>query len=261
MKKIFRILIILIIIMFIIIFVVILKNKNKLQFKSVETNTKLSNSNIQHNNESFNSINEESTLIVEINNSAYKTIKKEIGKHLNAQNYITVSARQGDNYTDEWIKEFNAKIIKLQMQFPDGTYWNHMEQKENGQSQYLTVSNTPCNHNKYKAKYCNTYKGKLVSKYKYYKNSNRCWGFSSMLSDMIFGEDAKAKKFYDYDSIRIGDQACINKGKNTVLIIDKTDEYVVVAECNADYKTCEINWGRKILKKDLKGFYITRYND
>ena len=80
-----------------------------------------------------------------------------------------------------------------------------------------------------------------------------------MLSDRIFGKDAPAKVFYNYDDIRLGDQARINNNSHTVFIIEKTDDYVIVAECNADYKTCIINWGRKIYRKNLNGFYITRW--
>ena len=34
--------------------------------------------------------------------------------------------------------------------------------------------------------------------------------------------------------------------------IDKTDEYVIVAECNEDLKSCKISWGRKIMREDME---------
>ena len=44
------------------------------------------------------------------------------------------------------------------------------------------------------------------------------------------------------------------------VIHKKTDDNVIVAECNADYETCMISWGRKIMREDLQGYYITRWN-
>ena len=76
----------------------------------------------------------------------------------------------------------------------------------------------------------------------------------------IFGSDAAAERFYNYDSLRVGDQARIQGDSHTVFILEKTDDYVIVAECNADYETCMISWGRKIMREDLQGYYITRWN-
>ncbi len=96
--------------------------------------------------------------------------------------------------------------------------------------------------------------------YVYKDTSTQCWGFASYLSDYIFGSDAAAERFYNYDSLRVGDQARIQGDSHTVFILEKTDDYVIVAECNADYETCMISWGRKIMREDLQGYYITRWN-
>jgi hypothetical protein len=156
------------------------------------------------------------------------------------------------NYPEGWIKNFNNQITQLKNEYPAGYYWNHADNKANG-----SVTKTPCNHNS--GKYlCNTYQGKSTQAYNI-ELGTQCAGFASMVSDRIFGKDVPAKIFYNYDNIRIGDQARINGGSHTVFIIDKTDDYVIVAECNADYNTCVINWGRKIPRNQLKGFYITRW--
>ena len=155
-------------------------------------------------------------------------------------------------YPDEWLNNFNTLILQLQNEYPKGYYWNHANNTANG-----SVTTTPCNHRINEA-YCNTYQGKSTIACGF-DIGRQCAGFASMLSDRVFGKDAPVRIFYNYDDIRIGDQARINNNSHTVFIIDKTDDYVVVAECNADYKSCIINWGRKIYRNNLTGFYITRW--
>ena len=155
-------------------------------------------------------------------------------------------------YPEGWLTSFNTQIEQLKQEFPSGYYWNDANGTGNG-----GVTQTPCNHS-YNTYYCNLYLGNstIVGGL---GMGTQCAGFSSMLSDRIFGKDTPAKIFYNYDDIRIGDQARINNNSHTVFIIDKTDEYVIVAECNADYNSCIINWGRKIYRKNLTGYYITRW--
>lgn len=168
--------------------------------------------------------------------------------------YVTASLDSADQYPEGWLESFNQIIIQLQEEFPKGMYWNHMGSTENGNG----VTDTPCNHKTNGETYCNSYHGNSDDAYDTRMTSVQCLGFASMLSDRIFGTDAEAIRFTDYDDIRIGDQARINNGTHTVLIIDKTDEYVIVAECNADYKTCIINWGRRIPRDQMSGWYISR---
>ncbi len=179
----------------------------------------------------------------------------EIEETIQEDKYITASLVSKKEYPDEWLEDFNKKIIELQKEFPSGTYWNHAGSMQDGNS----VTNTPCNHSKDGELYCNSYHGNSDNAYDKKMTSVQCLGFASMLSDKVFGTDAEATRFENYDDIRIGDQARINNNSHTVFIIDKTDDYVVVAECNADYKTCIINWGRKIPREKLKGWYITRW--
>lgn len=165
---------------------------------------------------------------------------------------ITTIKTSNFKYPDNWINNFNAQIAKLKSEYPSGYYWNHAGGVANG-----SVTQTPCNHKSNK-NYCNTYQGKSTQSCGF-SIGRQCAGFTSMLSDKIFGKDAPTRIFYNYDDIRIGDQARINNNSHTVFILEKTDDYVIVAECNADYKSCVINWGRKIYRNNLKGFYITRW--
>jgi hypothetical protein len=157
-----------------------------------------------------------------------------------------------NEYSEEWLQEFNKKVAELQQKYPKGYYWNHA-----GNGKNLGVTTVPCDHKNGKC-YCNVYDSKST-KACGFKVGRQCAGFASILSDEVFGKDAPVRIFYNYDEIRVGDQARINNNSHTVFIIEKTDDYVVVAECNADYKTCVINWGRKIPRNQLKGYYITRW--
>ena len=166
-------------------------------------------------------------------------------------------------YPENWLEEFNEKVALLQEIFPSGKYWNHMGQNASNPGEtnnIYCVTDIPCNHNIYGELYCNAHYGKSNDVYPYYATCSQCRGFASLLSDIIFGEDAPVRYFEDYDELRIGDQARIDGDFHSVFIIDKTDEYVIVAECNADLQTCQINWGRKILRQDLNGWYITRWD-
>ena len=173
-------------------------------------------------------------------------------------NYITASKQNANLYPDGWIDKFNEIIIELQKQYPNGAYWNHMGYDSSTQDNYKIVTNTPCNHSINGEKYCNSYTGKADDGYPYHDKSIECLGFANLLSDMVFGKDAGVRTYYDYDEIKIGDLARINNNMHTVFIIDKTDDYIVVAECNADYKTCRINWGRKIPRDKVVGWFISR---
>lgn len=213
-------------------------------------------------------LNNERLNLIEKVRENYKLDIEQIGKIVSRNDnivknnkYVLVSTESADEYPEEWIENFNKKLIVLQKMFPKGAYWNHMENSSADGDNIYSVTDIPCNHLQNGEEYCNSYHGKSDEAYPYKATSIQCWGFASMLSDMVFGADAPVKKFYNYDEIRIGDQARIGCDYHTIFIIDKTDEYVVVAECNEDLETCKINWGRKIAKEDLEGWYITRWEE
>ena len=156
-----------------------------------------------------------------------------------------------EGYPDGWLEAFNRNLFALQKEFPSGSYWNHRGGAENG------VSDQPCNHALYGEIYCNKNHAKTAL-FLGFDYGTQCSGFSGLLSDRIFGSDAPITAFKSYRDLKIGDQARINQDSHTVFILDKTDEYVVVAECNADYQTCRIDWGRVIPQYRLNGVYLTR---
>ena len=78
--------------------------------------------------------------------------------------------------------------------FPSGKYWNHMDVESDG-TDYLMVTDIPCNHTENGEAYCNLYNGMSDDAYVYKDTSTQCWGFASYLSDYIFGSDAAAKRF------------------------------------------------------------------
>ena len=166
----------------------------------------------------------------------------------------TTPPERAEDYPEGWLEAFNETILELQVQFPKGTYWNSM-----GGADGYGVTSIPCNHNVYGEAYCHTYHGVSDQGYPGVFTSTQCLAFASLLSDRVFGVDAPLVRFTDYDSLRIGDQARINGNSHTVFILDKTDEYVTVAECNATYNTCVINWGRQIPRSALGGFYLSRW--
>ena len=176
--------------------------------------------------------------------------------------YITACENNSNEYPENWVNEFNKKIIVLQNIFQSGKYWNHMGQDATNPEEtnnIFSVTDIPCNHYQNGEAYCNAHYGKSDEIYPYKATCSQCRGFASLLSDLIFGEDAPVRYFEDYDELRIGDQARIDGDYHSVFIIDKTDDYVIVAECNSDLQTCQINWGRKILRENMAGWYISRW--
>ena len=174
-------------------------------------------------------------------------------------NFVLCKLESSDKYPDGWIEDFNKKILLLQNMFPDGLYWNHMDTKLNENNNVYNVTTIPCNHSINGESFCNEYKGKSDEVYPYESACVQCRGFASLLSDMVFGEDANIRVFENYDDLRIGDQARIDGDYHSVFIIDKTDEFVVVAECNEDLNSCKISWGRKIPRDKMAGWYISRW--
>lgn len=196
---------------------------------------------------------------VAIGTEYVSSYSKKIQEKQQESKFVTASTSTDTEYPIGWIEDFNGLMITLQKIFPEGSYWNSREQSLWMSKNIFNVSNTPCNHSLDGELYCNTYNGRSDEVYPYESSSVQCRGFASMLSDLVFGEDAEVRVFEDYDEIRIGDQARIDGDYHTVFIIDKTDDYVIVAECNRNLENCQINWGRKILREDLTGWYITRW--
>ena len=165
----------------------------------------------------------------------------------------------------ESIKTFESTCDLLRQKFPDGKYWNRMNDLENEDqitTDYYNVTDIPCDHEEYWEDYCNEYNGKSSSGYLIEDTSTQCMGFASLLSDLIFGENAPVLTYGNYDGIRIGDQARIYDGSHTVFILEKNDEYIRVVECNGDYETCMIKWDVIYYRWELDdAWYLTRWRD
>ncbi len=154
-------------------------------------------------------------------------------------------------------EEILAKLKKLEEEYPSGKYWN-----------YGGVSDIPCDHS-VSMKTCNRFDSIIDNVYVHGSIADQCRGFGNLLSDSIFGADAGVYAFTDYDDLRVGDLLRImfipgttKQNCHTAMVIEKNDEYVLVAEANYDYKTCRIRWGGKYTREYLEScatWYISRY--
>ena len=95
----------------------------------------------------------------------------------------------------------------------------------------------------------------------------QCFGYASLLSDLLFGVDAPISEHRDIERIRVGDHIRFLNAEHSVIVTeigrDENDMvYVCVTECNADYENCRISWGRRITKAELTNMCVyTRYPD
>lgn len=159
------------------------------------------------------------------------------------------------------------KLKLLEKEFPSGSYWNHRGiEISDSVPDWTITTDIPCDHSVYGDIYCNHYDGATKEFFPQYEHLIQCLGFSSMLSDRIFGEEAPIKIHRDFNGLRLGDQIRLTGSWHSMLVIEKTQNCVIVAECDEDATTCEISWGRKISKNELTSYgeeieYITRYTD
>lgn len=147
---------------------------------------------------------------------------------------------------------FYAAIADLKEAYPDGAYWNRGG-----------VTDQACHHARYGTGTCNVYAGVTNGVYPTVARGMQCLGFASKLSDSVFGTDTQVYLYEGYENIRPGDQIRLVAREHSLFVIGKTEDYVVVAECNADYQTCKIEWGRRVTRKQLEStsvLYISRYD-
>lgn len=160
--------------------------------------------------------------------------------------------------TEEQVK---SGLEQLQQEFPDGMYWNHMGLEEGSPS---TVTDTPCDHSAYGEDFCNSYDGATGELFPQYRPSIQCLGFASLISDRLFGVDAPVTVHRSFDRLRLGDQIRLTSDMHSMVVIEKGEDWVRVAECNADYNSCRIGWGRSLSRGELEEYgeeleYITRW--
>lgn len=85
-----------------------------------------------------------------------------------------------------------------------------------------------------------------------------CAGFAFILSDAAFGY-LPAREHSDFNKIRVGDILWINYGSHFVIVLEKLQDGVIVAEGNFNYS---IHWGRYISYDYIKrtgNCVFTRY--
>lgn len=167
-------------------------------------------------------------------------------------------------------EEYVTKCLnELREIFPHGKYWNHVgsEISVKEPTPYY-VTDTPCTHhtapgNNFCSDYCN----------RYYSAASRsmnmqCLGFARLLSDEIFGENAPVHSYRDLNQLRVGDHIRFkyNSGNHSVTVTGIYDTYITVVEVNRDFRTCKIEWERRVDYTELeKGkkvkdiIFYTRY--
>lgn len=162
--------------------------------------------------------------------------------------------------TEEKVLE---QLNSLREVFPDGAYWNHM-----GLDQWdeFTVTDTPCDHDVYGDTYCNSHSGGIQDLFPQYTPMIQCLGFASLLSDLVFGEDAPVETFTDIYQLRPGDSVRLIWTEHSFDVLTVDDTGITVVECNKDYEHCLISWDRFISWEELAYYQdevecITRYGD
>ena len=95
----------------------------------------------------------------------------------------------------------------------------------------------------------------------YYITGYGCAGFAFILSDAGFGEGQfPARKYYEYDDIRVGDILRISNDTHSVVVLSIAGDVVTIAEGNYNNS---IHWGRTLSLTQLQNgeidYGITRY--
>ena len=141
-------------------------------------------------------------------------IEKAIGNKLEAfpeQKENTLS--NGKEINDENIREI---LYSLKDKYPQGRTWNNS----------------------------NTYFSEINSTY-----GSGCAAFSYILSDVAFGNLPITKEYTNFDEIRVGDILRVDNDTHSVVVLEKNNDSIIVAEGNFNNS---INWGRKITKQNLE---------
>lgn len=160
-------------------------------------------------------------------------------------------------------EEALAALNDLREVFPEGMYWNHMGVEDWDE---FTVTDTPCQHDLYWDAYCNGYSGGIQELFPQFEPMEQCLGFTALLSDLVFGEDAPVNTFTDYTLLRPGDHIRLELSEHSMTVLTVEEDGITVVECNSDYEHCRISWDRFLSWEDLAAYSyemecITRYED
>ena len=137
------------------------------------------------------------------------------------------------NYTPEKVRD---RILAMRSKYPERSSWT----RDN-----LYTLSVPVNINGYPVVY----------------TGNGCDAFALLLSDAAFG-DLPARMVYSftYDDIRAGDVLGVDNNTHTVIVLEKYDDHLVLAEGNYNRS---VHWGRTIPRSEAEeaSYIITRYPD
>lgn len=138
-------------------------------------------------------------------------------------------------------QEVYDKMFAMKKEYPEGMTWNNFEP-------YGTKGNLGA-HYEWDG-------GKILG------NVNKgvgCAAFAFILSDKAFGT-LPARVVYDikYEKVNVGDILRINNNSHSVIVLQKTDAGVIVAEGNYNGT---VHWGRALSKEEVlrANFIVTRY--
>ena len=138
-------------------------------------------------------------------------------------------------------QEVYNKMFAMKTEYPEGMTWNNFEP-------YGTKGNLGA-HYEWDG-------GKILG------NVNKgvgCAAFAFILSDKAFGT-LPARVVYDikYEKVNVGDILRINNNSHSVIVLQKTDAGVIVAEGNYNGT---VHWGRALSKEEVlrANFIVTRY--
>ncbi|MCR5357553.1 MAG: InlB B-repeat-containing protein [Lachnospiraceae bacterium] len=129
------------------------------------------------------------------------------------------------------------RMIAMMSDYPEGTPWTDSDKYSWHNIYYPEGSTVP---------------------YSIYTGGG-CVAFSMILSDAAFGDmPAYAHKTVIYDDLKVGDILRINNNTHTVIILEKSDEGVTIAEGNYNKS---IHWGRFLDRSKVESadYYVTRY--
>ena len=185
----------------------------------------------------------------------------ETDGYLYAENLYRVE-EDGSVSPKSMFEEYaERKFTYLQERLPDGNYWNHMGRNDisYGEEVSFVTTETPCVHRSYGELYCNFYNG--ATKQLFTSNTLcQCLGFASLLSDQVFGTNAPLHTFRDSALLRVGDHIRLNEYEHSMIVKEIHEDYLVVAEVNANYQDCLISWSTQLTWDRLRSLsWDTRF--
>lgn len=159
------------------------------------------------------------------------------------------------------------EFVQLEKKFPEGSYWNHMEQElPEGVETPFSVTEEPCVHGVYGQLYCNLYNGSLLGFFPQFDHLCQCLGYACLLSDRLFGEDAPLYLLPEGGQLRVGDHLRMLEYEHSVVVREVDGNGLRLAEVNAGYEDCLISWERTFTWEEWEILYawdveyvITRY--